>query len=514
MNNSMKFFSMLAMAVGLVCAWTSQAECAEYFVSKDGDNSASGTSTNPWLTIQKSASAAVAGDIVTVINGEYDEVVAISSSGTSASSVITFRAQNLHEAKCRGFVISGDYILIDGFEIEAEGSNYRGVRVNGATGVSIRNCHVHDCPMGGIDVTYGASNAEVVDNILEHNGQWGIQVIGSNVLIEGNEIFDTVQYHDKGDEPGFTGNDADGLRIFGDHHTIRSNYIHDIADPADSTHNIDPHADCIQTFDESSPTGRPVMTDTLIERNHCRIEHATGKGVMMSAIHDDTCREITIRNNVFEFRDEGIAASLGSFENIYVYNNVFKATLDDLSWGVAVYMVDVDGYEVINNIMVDCHTQARKIEGGSGTVDYNLAWNSDGSSPGGPPTAQANELWGVDPVFVSYDGSYGGDYRLSSGSPAIDTGAILADVTDDHVGTIRPQGNGYDIGAFEYHEGADADTDTDTDTDNSTDSNVDGGELDDGADDGTCGCHAIGAGDLHSGILSVLVRVASKGRKP
>ena len=41
------------------------------------------------------------------------------------------------------------------------------------------------------------------------------------------------------------------------------------------------------------------------------------------------------------------------------------------------------------------------------------------------------------------------DYHLASGSPAIDAGATIGDVTRDRLGTVRPQGRGYDIGAYE-----------------------------------------------------------------
>ena len=41
------------------------------------------------------------------------------------------------------------------------------------------------------------------------------------------------------------------------------------------------------------------------------------------------------------------------------------------------------------------------------------------------------------------------DYRLSDGSPAIDAGVEIEDVRTDRVGITRPQGAGYDVGAFE-----------------------------------------------------------------
>ena len=42
------------------------------------------------------------------------------------------------------------------------------------------------------------------------------------------------------------------------------------------------------------------------------------------------------------------------------------------------------------------------------------------------------------------------DYHLSATSPAIDNGMSVTDVTTDIEGNSRPQGSGWDIGAYEY----------------------------------------------------------------
>jgi hypothetical protein len=42
------------------------------------------------------------------------------------------------------------------------------------------------------------------------------------------------------------------------------------------------------------------------------------------------------------------------------------------------------------------------------------------------------------------------DYALSAGSPAIDAGEPIPDVTTDVAGTPRPSGGGYDVGAYEF----------------------------------------------------------------
>ena len=41
------------------------------------------------------------------------------------------------------------------------------------------------------------------------------------------------------------------------------------------------------------------------------------------------------------------------------------------------------------------------------------------------------------------------NYALKAGSPAANAGTFLTQVTDDIVGTARPQGGVYDIGAYE-----------------------------------------------------------------
>jgi hypothetical protein len=41
------------------------------------------------------------------------------------------------------------------------------------------------------------------------------------------------------------------------------------------------------------------------------------------------------------------------------------------------------------------------------------------------------------------------DYSLAAGAPAIDAGDAIAGVTMDRAGITRPQGSGYDVGAYE-----------------------------------------------------------------
>ena len=84
------------------------------------------------------------------------------------------------------------------------------------------------------------------------------------------------------------------------------------------------------------------------------------------------------------------------------------------------------------------------------TIFYNLPTPSTGklchqatlSWPDGPGSQQ-------DPKFVAPESH---DFHLQADSPAIDAGIALPGVPDDLEGVPRPQGNGWDIGPYEFVE--------------------------------------------------------------
>ncbi|MEZ4270649.1 MAG: putative metal-binding motif-containing protein [Myxococcota bacterium] len=68
----------------------------------------------------------------------------------------------------------------------------------------------------------------------------------------------------------------------------------------------------------------------------------------------------------------------------------------------------------------------------------------------GQGTQAHNNLFGVNPKFTGAKFSTPADFGITADSPAYDRGAVLASVPQDYFGNPRPQGNGYDIGAFEF----------------------------------------------------------------
>ena len=108
--------------------------------------------------------------------------------------------------------------------------------------------------------------------------------------------------------------------------------------------------------------------------------------------------------------------------------------------------MDTAGLVIRNNICSDNHSFQIAIEGpdpGSVTADHNLI---DGFQ-GYPGEIYGTDYQEGDPLFVS---TASDDLHLQSGSIAIDNGSAVDAPADDFDGTQRPQGAGWDIGAYEY----------------------------------------------------------------
>jgi hypothetical protein len=87
----------------------------------------------------------------------------------------------------------------------------------------------------------------------------------------------------------------------------------------------------------------------------------------------------------------------------------------------------------------------RSINSTNLTVDHNLINGYRGNTEDG-------EIKGSDyvegsPVFTDASNA---DFRIKASSPAIDAGFSTFAPGDDFEGNSRPQGTGYDIGAYEY----------------------------------------------------------------
>ncbi len=276
----------------------------------------------------------------------------------------------------------------------------------------------------------GDSNKVKGFETTDPNSNFGIRVQGNGNLIEGNNIHHTMQ---------------DGIWFFGSNNTFRGNYVHDIIQRA-----TDPHIDCFQTWG-------PAF-DIVFERNVCHNPNTYGSNqIVMLENRIPPVGNLTFRNNIFIMDDEGYSPMVFSrkdgqaiISNISIINNVIAHRTGIGQYGIQ--LKNITGATVRNNLFINYGDRYSSYVVTSGSTDINMSNNaiykSDGISPYGGP--YPGDVWMQDPEVKDINGL---NFHLLSSSPLIDKGYSLGSaIVDDFDGGLRPQGSGFDIGAFEYQQ--------------------------------------------------------------
>jgi len=163
----------LLSAVLLICGLFLYGSPKTWYVSTNGNNSDPGTEAQPFADIPTAITAASAGDTILVRGGTYPSAITISitKSGTEDSyftlksypgerAILDFSLQAFGGSN-RGFMITGSYWHIEGFDVCGAGDN--GMKIDEGIHNRIVNCAFYRNRDTGLQMGAGASYNEVIN---------------------------------------------------------------------------------------------------------------------------------------------------------------------------------------------------------------------------------------------------------------------------------------------------------------------------------------------------------------
>ena len=375
-------------------------------------------------TIWKAVEEAGPGDTVLLADGEYEGQLDIVSVGAEGAP-ITIKAEGkgaVFKAGSAPHCIQlqgAKWLVIEGVRLEGgrraliaynaedcvlrslavSGATYSGIGLSDCARVTVEGCEVSAGEKFGVRVSEGCDGVIIRGNNIHDNGGGGIHIftsdrrttVSTNLVIENNVIA----------RDGRGGGAAMNICAIEDS-IIRNNLVYKCA------------AGGICFYGEADMAGGFHNARNKVVGNTVYVEPGEGR----------TCLKISGGSTDFE-----------------VYNNVFYGGL------AGAYAVTEDSFEGLksdNNLIANQGQQVLLGESyGDDAEDYSYepgAWKFERG-------LDEHSVFGRAPAFVSIEKD---DYRLAVGSPGIDAGADMSAICPtDITGATRPQGAGFDMGAYE-----------------------------------------------------------------
>ena len=409
---------ILLSAVALAATATA-ARAATWHVATTGNDSAAGSASAPWRTIQHASDLVAPGDTVVIHAGSYLGFL-VTTVATQAQPIV--------------FIADG-HVTIEG----SQTTDRDAVHIEGAAWVTIEGLEVIGATRAGISAL-DCDHITVRGNKVDSNGRWGVfSSFCEDFTVENNEVSRS------GTEHGiYASNSAD-------HPVIRGNTIWG-------------NGMCgVHMNGDISYGGDGVISGAVVENNVITDNGRLGG----SGINGDGVADAVIRNNVLDgnhasgislYKEDGGAPSTGN----QVINNTVRMA-SDARW--AINIQNGSGGNVLrNNVLLHPNVARGAVDACSecltgmisdrnvvvgrfsigGTVVDLAGWRTRTGGDAASFVATDAQLF-TDPAA--------GDLTLRAGSPAIDAGDATSAPTVDVTGTARPQGAGIDVGAYESCDG-------------------------------------------------------------
>lgn len=386
-------------------------------------------------TIQAAADVVQAGDTVYIREGTYTEQVEVKNSGTTGE-YITFSSYPGETVELDGSGISmggwgglweiRDRQFIQVIGVNVVNSDWFGFYITRSDHIIIKNGSTYQTKASGI-YAYDSSYVTVDGNDVQRAVDGGSQECISFDTVTDFEIMNNSVHNGVNLEQGGEGID---VKVSSANGSVHHNHIYDL--PGEVGLYIDGYDGYLHDVEvysniSAAPEGIAISAEQggVVERVNVynNVIPATGAyGIVVTDWMpgvEGVKRDIKIVNNtVFGATYGGIGVISGNVENIVIENNIIS---DNASWQL----------RVVSPAQGETAARSNLIDGFKG---YD------------------NEIYGSnpvigDPLFIDKDA---GDFHVAEGSPAIDSGVAANAPSFDHDGNDRPNGDGYDIGAYEY----------------------------------------------------------------
>lgn len=417
---------------------------ATYYVDPStGNMKNDGSYDNPWRTIEEVftngliGTQVLAGDTVLLRDGYHGEIYYGIYDDAHNSDYITVAAQDGHTPKLkridlsscsnwifRGLTVSPEFapaftvhkrlvgvtssdshdVIIENCNIFSVGdasgwtesdwkslSSDYGVHLVGSN-MTVRNCIIKVFRIG---MVISATNTLIERNAVSYIYEDGIVGAANDITLQYNTIKNFLKMSGHADGIQFhRGTDKSPMYNV----TVRGNIV--IGRDANETNPL------VQNSPQGITNFDSPPINWVVENNIVLVEHSHG---------------ITIVGNGYGARNSRI------FNNI-VHNPYFDPQASQPLWAWISVGSDAENTIVRNNMSRILPTS---IPGQNLVCDHNIDIDN----------------YGPDILFIDH---LNHDVRHKPGSPAIDAGSADLAPNTDILGTSRPQGAGYDIGAYEY----------------------------------------------------------------
>ena len=412
---------------------TSLSIAATYYVDNQATGNNDGTSwENAWESFGDINWSLIGpGNTIYISGGTnskiYNETLNVGSSGTSGNSIVITKGNTPNH---------NGTVIFDG-----ENTMDHGIYLNGESYVTIQYLTLQDfIDDGAIFIDY-ATGVVVKNTEIRAAGHGGIFIQRSSSCTIQNNTITT---------PSNTSRQTDG--IYSQRNTSNTYKGNSIII---SNQNINPHCDGIQLYEDNNMT---------IRNNY--VEQRNNKSYNAQGIYATDCYgTFVVYNNVVYCpnTDNSLltVANYASGRNaiLIAYHNTLVGSCHGSIW-----IKDSPNSIIKNNVLVSYRNNAAvyKVEGSLPTPDrinYNVCYtpNSIYACDGNVFTYSqwrgmgydANSIFD-DPILKNMSDR---QFQLQAGSPAIDAGVALgSSYNRDKNGTLRPQGTGWDMGAYESTE--------------------------------------------------------------